>query len=127
MTGAKVGKLELGSPASCGVFPAGGAARVSKEWPKRVQPAKLQPTMNSVTVEIDGFSLQAEILQLVMLDAQRTAITVRTQEKLDRGRSCILRYSGGQTLDCVISNCNAMGSVYVVEFRCLQDASFLIG
>lgn len=82
--------------------------------------------MNSAFLEIDGMRSTAEVLSIIRMEEQsRSVITVRSGERLSRGRTCHLHFSTGRTLDCVISNVIDSGNVYIVELRCIEDASDL--
>jgi hypothetical protein len=82
--------------------------------------------MQTVLLETNGLTIEAEVLGSAPLDENRSAITLRSPERVDRGRCCYLRQPSGLAFDCVISNCVAMGDVFVLELRCLGDTSALI-
>ncbi len=80
--------------------------------------------MNSVTVEVDGLRSAAEVLSVTRLESQgRTLITLRSRERLDRGRSCFLHDASGRVIECVISDVAENGTVFVVDLKCIEDPS----
>ena len=83
--------------------------------------------MKRILLEIDGACHPVQVGRVEQVDGCRSAIDIRTNAKLDRGRSCILRTQDGRALDCVISNFVSSEGNQIVELRCLGETAFLLG
>ena len=78
--------------------------------------------MTSATLEIHGIRMHVEVLAVSRLPEQnRALIKVHARERLDRGRSGTLLDSTGRNLECVVTDVNPVGSVYLVELKCIDD------
>ena len=83
--------------------------------------------MNSATLDIGGIRTHVEVLAVSRLvEQKRTVITVHARERLDRGRSGTLVDAAGRILDCVITDVNPVGNVFLVELKCIDDGEYLL-
>jgi hypothetical protein len=81
--------------------------------------------VNAVTIDIGGIRTTGEVLSVQPVPLGRTLLQIRSADALDRGRTCTVRGPSGKQIECVISTFVPMDGAYVIEMRCLGDASFL--
>ena len=80
--------------------------------------------VNELTLIVKDAPVSAFLLRVIPLDGGRSVYRVSVSCKLNKGECCLLRDSTGRELECFVVDCEAQGTGFCVDLKCLDDPQF---
>ena len=81
--------------------------------------------MPRALIACNGIQEPVEVLSALFGDDGRSTVQARSETAPPRGHSCSLLHNEREA-QCIVAGCLAQGDVFMLELRCLGDASFLM-